>query len=155
MTIEMSAPNFLRVLFIAFGVFAMAISVWELGRGVWPPNIFSPFFLFIIIGAASVGWPMMTGALFITNDIWTVEKDKLTIERKNWFKAEKLVFSASDIEQFNIVEVGAMEGDNTWKVVMWVRGWKKFETYEFGSKASAEKMRDQIRARLRGDPVSE
>lgn len=154
LVIYMRAPHFMRILFIGFGIFAIVASVWELGAAVWPPNIFSPFFLFIILGAASVGWPMMTGALFATDDVWTVEKGRVTIDRDNWFKHERLVFDTDAIDQFNVVEVVAMEGDNTWKVVMWVRGWKSFETYEFSSKAAAERKRDEILAKLRGqEPI--
>ena len=151
MTIDMRGPDFLRVIFIGFGLFAIVISLWELGPGVWPLNAFSPFFLFIIIGAFSVGWPILTGALFGMNEVWTVEKDQITIDRQNWFRTEKLVFTPDQIDQFNVVEVVAMEGDNTWKVVMWVRGWKSFETYDLRTKAAAEKMRDEILAKLRGE----
>lgn len=154
MTIDMRAPNFMRVPFIALGAFAIIVTLWELGPGVWPPNIFSPFFLIIILGAASVGWPILTGALFGMNDLWTVETGRITIDRENWFRSEKLVFRADQIDQFNVVEVEAMEGDNTWKVVMWVRGWKNFETYDLSSKAAAEKMRDEIIAALQGNAAN-
>lgn len=154
MTIDMRAPNYARIPFIAVGAFIIVITIWELGRVVWPVNIFSLFFLFIILGAISVGGPILTGATFGMNDLWTIEKDRLTIDRQNWFRTEKLVFTPEQIDQFNVVEIEAMEGDNTFRVVVWVRGWKSFQTYDLRTKAAAEKMRDEIIAALQGNAAN-
>jgi hypothetical protein len=146
--IDMQVPNAVRVMFILLGVFIMGIVLWELGPGVWPPNIFSLFFLFMIVGAMTVGKPTVLAGLFGYSDLWTIEPGRITIDRRNWFKSEKFVFVPADIDRFDVIEVEAMEGDNTWKVVLWAQGWKMFETYDLQSRAGAEKMRDEILARM-------
>ena len=151
LTIDMRVPNAIRVLTIVMGAFIISIVVWEFGPAVWPINITTPFFLFMILAALTVARPTILAGLFGHSDLWTVEKGRLTVDRDNWFGTEKLVFTPEDIEQFNVTEVEAMEGENTWKVVMWARGWRKFETYDLQSKTGAERMRDEIIARLNGE----
>lgn len=153
LTIDMRVPSAIRVLTIVVGAAIISIVVWEFGPAVWPPNIATPFFLAMILAAMTVAKPTILAGLFGNSDLWTVEKGRLTIDRHNWFRTEKLVFTPSDIDQFNVVEVDAMDGANTWRVVMWVRGWRPFETYNLQTKVGAERMRDEIIARLNGQTV--
>ena len=52
----------IRVGCVAAGAFAIGMTLWELGGGLWPLNIATPFFAIIIGGAGYVGVQFMRAA---------------------------------------------------------------------------------------------
>lgn len=146
MRIEASAPGWTRAITVALGLCVIGLPVWELGRGVWPPNIFSPFFLLIILGACTFGIPAIRGGLIGWADTWTIEPGRIEIERRNPFTTRRLVFLPADISGIDVVEHEAMEGDNTFSAALATVLGARYQTpRRLGSRKAAEELAEEIR----------
>lgn len=140
-------PMALRIFLVVAGLFVIVIATTELYRGVWPANVTSPFFLFLILGAWLVGIPIAWAGLFGPATLWTVGPGRIVIERKRLFgRVRRDVLDRNDEFRFEIVEKEAMEGDPTWIVVLATPDARRFETGEFHSRAAAERLQQRIEA---------
>ena len=146
--IEIPAPSAIRVLFVAMGLFVIGIAVHELWRGVWPPNIGSFFFLFMIFGACTVGVPIIRGGLFGWAATWEVTPGLISIALSNPFKRRLLRLDERDVLGIRTIEREAMEGDNTWFVELTTAA-ERFQTSDFSTKRSADELRQRIKALFR------
>ena len=74
----------MRVFLVICGLLVLGLTLNELWRGLWPPSLFSLFFLIIVVGAFSVGLPMIVAGLpapkaasfslnFRTRDNWALK----------------------------------------------------------------------------------
>ena len=142
--ITMPVPLWLRIFFLAIALFCIIVPAWELHRGVWPLNGFSPFFLFIIGGAWSVGIPAAIAGTTGWAQSWTIRRGRIHIVQRNPFGARRYSFGPGDLGPFETTERQAMEGDNTWLVTLVALSGKRFQTYDFTTKSAAEAMRDKI-----------
>jgi hypothetical protein len=151
MNIETAAPAWTRVIAIALGLVAVGLPAWELWRGVWPPNIFSPFFLLIILGACAVGVPAIVGGLTGWADRWTIEPGRIEIERRNPFTTRRLVFAPTDIGAIEVVEHEAMEGDNTFSVVLATTWGDRYDApRRLSTRKFADELAEEIKHSLHG-----
>ena len=108
----------LRGLFFGFGVFAMVMPAWELGRGLWPVSIATPVFAIIIVGAASVGIAMIRAGLAFDTQVWSFPPGVVLIRHKAWRSERKLRLTAHNIASIEARRIEAMEGDDYWRVVI-------------------------------------
>ena len=140
-------PVALRAFFVIAGLFVIVVATWELHRGVWPFNFASPFFLFLILGAWSVGGPIALAGLTGPASLWIVGPGRIVIERKRPFvKLRRDVFDAGDGQRFDIVEKESMEGDSTWVVALVAPDGRRFETRQLQTRAAAERLHARIMA---------
>lgn len=137
-------PLWLRIFFLAIALFCIVVPAWELHRGVWPPNWASPFFLFIIGCAWSVGIPAALAGITGWAESWTIRPGRIHIVRRNPFGFRRYRFGPDDLAPFEVTERQAMEGDNTWLVTLVAMSGKRFRTYDFQTRSAAEQMRDKI-----------
>lgn len=147
--IKIPVPLWLRLFFAAIGLFAICVPTWELHRGVWPPNWGSPFFLFIILGAWTVGFPAMLAALTGWAVAWSIEPGRIRIVQRNPFAIRRHRFAPRDIDRIEVMEREAMEGDNTFLVRLVTVSGKQFETQDFQKRPAAERCREEIEAAFR------
>ena len=108
----------LRIIFVMLGIFVAAITVYELGRGVWPPSIGSAFFLFLILGAFSVGIPIALGGLFGWESHWAIRRGEIVIDQANSFRKRTISLRDADVLRFDVIEVENSEGPNDWAVML-------------------------------------
>ncbi|MCX7303653.1 MAG: hypothetical protein NTV73_04825 [Hyphomicrobiales bacterium] len=141
---DMPVHPALRIAFVAIGLFVMGMPLWELGRGVWPPNVASLVFLVIIVGAWSIGLPLVVGGIFGSAASWTIGPGHIEIVTRSPFRTKKRSFVPSDVSSFDVREIVAMEGDNTWGVTMVSTSGEGFDTRQFGSRKTAEEFRDRM-----------
>ncbi|MGB3503595.1 MAG: hypothetical protein WBA44_18380 [Mesorhizobium sp.] len=145
---QMKAPPALRIGLVVMGAFVVSISIYELWGGVWPINFASAFFLFIILGALGVGGPMILSGLFGWEEDWIVEAGRITIARRNPFRAETIAVAAEHIDSLTVIEREQSEGPNTFAVFL-SAGARRFQSRDFGSREAAERHRDEILAVIR------
>jgi hypothetical protein len=142
LTHRIPVPSLLRWGLGAVAVFVIVVPAWELFRGVWPLNVTSPFFLFIILGALSIGIPLLIGVATGPSVLWTVRPGSIRIIQKRPLKrAQHDTFDAASVVTVETQERESMEGDNTWVVVMTVRDGRCFETRSFSTKDAADRFR--------------
>jgi len=143
--VETGDSNWLRAAFAAFGAAIIIFVIYDLGRGVWPPNVFSLFFLLMILGACTVGGPLVMGSLFGWASTWHVTPGLIAIHQKNPFQQRKLHLGPESVLDIRVVEREAMEGDNTWLVQL-TTSTQRFETSDFGTREKAEDLLLQIKS---------
>lgn len=135
----------LRLFFLATGLFVIVIATYELYRGVWPFNFASPFFLFLIFGAWSVGGPIAWAGLTGPSTLWTIGQGRIVIERKQPFRRlQSDVFAQGDGSRLVIAEHESMDGDPTWSVVLAADDGRRFETRRLQTRAAAERLLARI-----------
>jgi hypothetical protein len=145
--IEMPEHPVVRLLFIAFGIFIIGISIYELGRGVWPPNVTSPFFLFLILGACTVGGSTILGGLFGWSTTWDIAPGVITISLRNPFQRKVVSLKPSDVLDLRVVERDSSEGENTWAVQL-TTSTDRFRTYDLSTRKAAEDLLGQVNRAL-------
>lgn len=134
----------LRWFFVIAGLFCIIVSTWELYRGVWPPNFASPFFLFIILGAYSVGIPIAYVGLFAPNTDWRVRRGRIDIIERNPFRPRWHRLRPADVAGFGFRTLEHDDGEPTYTVVMTTRNGAEFTTRDFGTMKTATLFRDRI-----------
>lgn len=140
-------PTMLRFFFAAVGLSVIVVPTWELYRGVWPLNLASPFFLFLILGAWSVGGAVALAGLTGSAALWIVGPGRIVIERKRPFrKLERDIYDANDALRLDVVEKESMEGDKTWIVILAAPNARRAETRPFQTRAAAEQLLASIEA---------
>ena len=138
-------PTAMRMFLVVVGLFVIVIATWELHRGVWPFNFASPFFLFLILGAWSVGGPVALAGLTGPAVLWTVGPGRILIERKRPFaRLRQDVFGRNDGIRLETVEKESMEGDSTWSVALMAPDGRRFETRHLQTRAAAERLHERI-----------
>ena len=141
----------LRLLFVAFGVFALVMPTWELGRGLWPLSIATPVFAIIIGGAAFVGIAMIRAGLASDKQVWSFPPGAVLIHHKAWRSEWEVRLTSHNIAAVEARRIEAMEGDDYWRVVIVPKPTESglrmasrngvFETGDFTSEAYAARVR--------------
>ena len=142
-------PTALRLIFFGAGAFIIVIATYELHRGVWPINFASPFFLFLIFGACSVGGPIAWAGLTGPATLWIIGQGRIVIERKQPFRRlQSDVFVEGDGSRLVVAEHESMDGDPTWSVVLAADDGRRFETRRLQTRVAAERLLARIEAAL-------
>ncbi|BCG95011.1 hypothetical protein [Mesorhizobium sp. 131-2-1] len=128
------------------GLFCIVVPTWELYRGVWPPNVASPFFLFIILGAYAVGIPLVLAALFSPAVRWIVSPARISIVTRNPFFMRRYRLGPDDVADLTPRTIEWDSGGPTFSVILTTLKGERFETRDFGKVATAEMFRDRIRS---------
>ena len=140
----------LRVFLVACGAFVTLVLFRELGRALWPLNVFTPFFGVIFFGGLSVGIAMIAAGLFAPTLFWTVSPGLIEIRAVNPFRAMTHRFSRADIASLAVVEQVDSDGPNTFIVRLTTAAGKRFDTRNFGSREAAERLLQRFEAALGG-----
>ncbi len=137
-------PPALRVIFVALGIFIATITIYELGRGVWPLNITSPLFLFIILSAIGIAAAIVKGAIFGWDSDWTIRRGEIVIDQRNPFNKRTIRYGKSDILRFDIAEVESSEGPNDWAVMLRLIHDRPVEMRRLQTLKGAEEFRAEV-----------
>ncbi len=143
-----------RLFLGAAGLFCIVMPTWELYRGVWPPNVFSPFFLIIIVGAYAVGVPIALAALFSPAVRWIVRPGRIDILARNPILLRRYRIGPADVAGFSLRTTEWDSSEPTFSVVLTTTDGKTFETRDFGSARTAEVFRDRISSLFLGSPLA-
>lgn len=146
------AHPLMRIIFFAIGIFIIAVVLYELGPGVWPPNIASAFFLFIILGALSVAIPVVRSALFGWEEDWTIRRGEILIDQRNPFESRTIRFGEADMLRFDVVEVESSEGPNDWAVMLQPARDRPIEMRRLQSQRGADEFRAEVERAFFGTP---
>jgi hypothetical protein len=141
-------PMFARVIMTLAGAFAIVMVIWELWRGVWPLNIASPFFGFIILGGITVGGGFVWAGLVTPNIRLVFRPGLLQVYWQFLIGLRRSTFRAADIQSIDVIEDTHSDGPNDWHAVIRVRGAKPLLSRPLGTKETAEKLATTFREKL-------
>ncbi len=150
----------LRLLFFAFGLFAMAMPAWELGRGLWPVGIATPVFAVIIMGAAVVGLQFVRIGLSGGGEAWRYPPRAIVVSRRTWGREASTRLSATNVAAVDVRHLDDADDDGlAWQVVVVPKptfsGMSAaagpggvFDAGRYGSEHYAERVRRALQAHL-------
>lgn len=149
----------LRMAFAAFGVFAIVMPAWELGRGLWPLSIATPVFAVIIGGAASIGIAMIRAALAGEAQVWRFPAQAVVVHCRAWRSEWQVRLTAHNIAAIEARRIERSEGADVWRVVIVPRPTHSglsvagrnglFETGDYATEAYAARVRRALLEHLR------
>lgn len=140
----------LRLLFASFGVFALVMPAWELGRGLWPLSIATPVFAIIIGGAAVVGIGLLRMTLAGETQTWRFPPQAVVVQQRAGRSEWEVRLTAANIARIEARHVVASEGEDTWRVAIVPKPTESalrtqvFETGDYTTQARAEAVRHAL-----------
>lgn len=145
-------PGLFRLFLGGFGVLTCVWPTWDLWRGVWPPNLFTPFFGILLGGAWSIGLAMIGAALFGPSRLWRATPGLLELETRALFGPPRRRFLCPDDDpRFLTERVEDDEGGPPrWRLMVIAREGGREEIWTFATQAAAETLRLRLEALLFG-----
>lgn len=150
----------IRVGCVLAGAFAIGMTLWELGRGLWPLNIASPFFAVIVGGACYVGVQFIRAGLSDWGDSWTYSAHTIVVQRRAWGRSTSTRLSATNVAAIEVRRSEDSDHDDApWQVVIVPRSTFSglaatagpggvFDAGSYGSQAYAERVRCALHEHL-------
>ena len=152
-------PGWGRLLLIVAGACVVGLPAWELGRGLWPPNIATPVFGIIIAGAAGIAWAMVGAALSGKGHAWAYPEGTVLVRMRGWRVHSALRLTAGNVAAVEVRKRVDMDGDDCWRVAIVPKPTSSqlaqaaqsgvLETGDYKSAAYAERVRLALLAHLR------
>lgn len=147
---EIPFPLAIRAMLFIMGAAACILTVWELGRGIWPLNAFTPFFAIIVGGGCFVGGAFMLGAIAGPAVVMSFAPGELTIT-KTWPWGTAVERHDADAILGMRVEIDrSSDGPDQWFVQIAISDGTKLSSRRFGSVAAADAERSAFAAALSG-----
>jgi hypothetical protein len=141
-------PLVIRLGLMAAGAFTVVMPVWELGRGIWPPNLLSPVLAVIVAGGVTVGAAFVAAGLLGEGQVWRYPPGAVAIERRLWRKVRVTRLTAADLTAVRVVKDTGGDGPDTWIVRLERGAAPAFESHGFLKAKFAEAAAARIRAHL-------
>jgi hypothetical protein len=141
-------PPSARVILTLAGLAALVIAPYELLRGVWPLNVTSPFFGFIMLGGMSVGAMFVWAGLAAPSGKLIFREGQMEVEKNFLHRIRRSLIRAADVSAVEVREVDSMEGPNHWYAVIHVDGQKPIGSRPLETKAAAENLAEIFRRKL-------
>ena len=146
----------IRVGCVAAGAFAIGVTLWELGGGLWPPNIGTPVFAIIIGGAGYVGLQFMRAGLSGWGDVWTYPPGHVLVQRRAWGRHTTTRLGIANVAAVEVRKTEDADHDDApWQVVIVPKPTGSglaaiagaggvFDAGRYGSQAYAERVRHAL-----------
>ena len=136
---ELPHPIVLRAILVIFGLIPLTLAPYELWRGVFPFNITTPFFGFIMIGGMSVGAAFLAAGLVAPSGILIFSKGLLVVERSYlWGKSRQIVLMA-DVEKMAVQVSEFNDGPDTYLAVITLKSGQVLRSRHLQTRLAAEK----------------
>jgi hypothetical protein len=133
-------PPFQRALLGAAGLFAIIIAPVELWRGVWPLNLTTPFFAFLILGAWSVGGAFVWAGLLTPAVDLRMDRESLTVDRTYLWGSTREVTPARMVTSIAVEVSTSSDGPDTYCAVIRTLRGGVYHSRPMGTRAAAENL---------------
>lgn len=147
---EVPFPLFQRGMFLVFGLVPTILAPYELWRGIWPPNILTPFFGLLVFVAVSLGVTMIRRAVFGASAVLEFRRNQLTVIERTPFGQTTSRFEVADIADIRVVRIESSEGPDEWAVDIVPHNGRKLASRHFGSEERALREAADFRSALYG-----
>jgi len=142
-----------RIFFGAMGAAVIVVVLYELGRALWPIGWWSPFFAIIVCGACWIGFKCLTAAIAGEDVICTVGNNEMRFDRHSLLRDRVEIVRPGDVLTTAIKVHDWESRPDTYGVQIRLRSGEILETPEVDSRARAETLQAEIRARLSVDRI--
>nr|WP_298124245.1 hypothetical protein [uncultured Pseudoxanthomonas sp.] len=104
---------------VGAGAFAVVMPLWELGRGLWPLNVATPFFAVIVGGAGYVGLQFIRAGLSGWSDHWQYSSHTIVVHRRAWGRQTATRLTTTNVAAVEVrLSEDADHDDAPWQVVI-------------------------------------
>ena len=115
---ELPHSIFLRAILVIFGLIPLTLAPYELWRGVFPFNITTPFFCFIMIGGMSIGAAFLFAGLIAPSGLLILSKGLLVVERSYLWGKSRQIVPIADVEKLAVEISESSDGPDTFLAVI-------------------------------------
>jgi hypothetical protein len=141
-------PSAARVILTLAGAAALVLAPYELVGGVWPLNVTSLFFGFIMLGGMSVGAMFVWAGLAMPSGKLTFRQGCMEVERQYLWGTRRSLIHAADVSAVEVCESESMEGPNDWYAVIRADSQEPIGSRPLGTKDEADAMAQTFRRKL-------
>lgn len=141
-------PIAMRIMLAGAGLFCIVVPAWELRHGFEGFGWWTPFFGFILVGAWSVGLPLLYASVAGEGLRWTFRSHVLTLERISLLRRRTQKLTAKDVDRTEIRRIDWDSRADTFSVVVHLRSGEAIETPDYETESYAEHIRSDIERRL-------
>jgi hypothetical protein len=133
-----------RIVLSLLGLFPL-IAPYELWRGLWPLNAFTPFFAIIVLGALSVGGMFVLSGIAGYDQRWSLRPGRLLIQRHAPFRHSRRVLPGHRIARIEPVRHEWSDGDPSFAVALTLVTGERLETPAMSAQATADALEAALR----------
>jgi hypothetical protein len=141
-------PMAKRLMLAGAGLFCIVVSTYELRHGLKGFGWWTLFFGFILLGAWSVGLPLLFASIAGEGLRWTFRSHVLILERTSLLRRRTQKLTASDVVRTEIRCIDWDSRADTFSVVVHLRSGEAIETPDYETESYAEEIRAEIERRL-------
>jgi len=141
-------PLPVRIVLCGVGAFFFGIAPYELWRGVWPLNGFTPFFGLMMLAGMTGGVVAMFTGLFSPHQTLLFRRGVLEVREVFPGRRRERRFLLSEILAVEVELHPDSEGSDTWRAVIRTKDGAKFTSRPFDSEAVAQRHAAEFRAAL-------
>lgn len=117
--VQRDFPWPIRVGCVLAGAFAIVMPLWELGRGLWPLNVATPFFAVIVGGAGYVGLQFIRAGLSGWGDHWQYSPHTIVVQRRAWGRLTTTRLTTTNVAAVEVRRSEDADHDQApWQVVI-------------------------------------
>lgn len=139
-----SYPTAIRLLWLAAGLFAIVMPLWEFKPWLWRLTWTMPFFAVIVIGAMLVGLVFVAGAVAGPSRHCRFAAGRLRIDSRSWLGRSSEILTGADIASTTIVTNVWDSGPDTYAVALVLKNGRRLETPDRATRSAALALEAEI-----------
>lgn len=141
-------PGFVRIIMTLAGAFVLCIAPYGLWRGVWPPNILSPFFGLIMCGGMAVGAGFLRGGLMEPSVRLYFSPGIIDVYFSYLWGESQQTIRAEDIEEFLVEFFEGSDSGDSWHATIKLKHGRPIMSRPLGTQETAERLLEEFKRSL-------
>ena len=141
-------PPVLRSMLTLMGAFLLFIVPYDLGRGIWPPNILTPVFGSMVSLGMGMGALLIFGGLFSPSMEYYFSRDGVLIKSQFLRGNSEVFHPIANISGVTHLKESSSDGPDNWYAVVNMTDRKPLRSRPFQTEPTARNVAAEFKAAL-------